>query len=89
MAIDIKGGFNSAPHEVAKEAATNCGVEGHTFNFIKSFLSDQSYKISIGRWRSKERASNVGVPQGQVLSPVLFNMVIKRLKDALEGLQRP
>ncbi|KAG0440860.1 hypothetical protein HPB47_016146, partial [Ixodes persulcatus] len=49
-------------------------------NFIKAFLSGRKYLVKTGKHCSSEEKTNeIGVPQGAVLSPVLFNLAMAPL----------
>ncbi|KAH6937234.1 hypothetical protein HPB50_026039 [Hyalomma asiaticum] len=56
------------------------------YNFIAGFLEGRSYQVEIGQDASAIRINHVGVPQGSVISPTLFNIAMyqlpRRLADA-------
>lgn len=43
-------------------------------NLIENMLSDRKFRVFIGERNSKTRVLNNGLPQGSVLSPLLFNL---------------
>ncbi|KAG0424581.1 hypothetical protein HPB47_028207 [Ixodes persulcatus] len=69
VAVDVHKAFDTIPHEAVIQSAELAGVCGHLLNFVKSFLNDRT----------------TGVPQGVVLSPTLFNLVMARLTPLLEA----
>ena len=44
--------------------------------FISNFLSDRLFQVKIGSTLSDFHVQENGVPQGSILSPVLFNIKI-------------
>lgn len=43
---------------------------------VKKFLTDRSICVRIGGFTSDPRSVNKGVPQGAVISPMLFNLML-------------
>ncbi|KAM7289544.1 hypothetical protein ISCGN_029673 [Ixodes scapularis] len=63
--------------------AIKLGVHGRALNFIKSFLENRTYSIRYGDFTSASARNGVGVPQGSVLSPLLFNIAMANLPKLL------
>ena len=55
------------------------GLEGHLPNFIKNFLKYRKIKVRLGDILSSEYLLDNGVPQGSILSPILFILVINSM----------
>ncbi|KAH6920429.1 hypothetical protein HPB50_028587 [Hyalomma asiaticum] len=53
------------------------------YNFIAGFLEGRSYQVEIGQDASAIRINHVGVAQGSVISPTLFNMAVYQLPRRL------
>ena len=51
--------------------------------FISSFLSDRLFQVKIGSTPSDFHVQENGVPQGSILSPVLFNIKINDIVTAV------
>lgn len=47
-------------------------IGGHTFEFIRNFLSDRKFQVCLGETKSELVEQENGVPQGSVLSVTLF-----------------
>ena len=50
----------------------NLGLRGNLPNFIKSFLNNRNLKVRVGSSFSSPKSQEEGVPQGSVLSVMLF-----------------
>ena len=58
------------------------GIRGVSNDWVKSYLSHHSQYVSINRYDSAFVAINCGVPQGSVLSRLLFLLYINNLDQA-------
>ncbi|XP_060782170.1 uncharacterized protein LOC132889552 isoform X2 [Neoarius graeffei] len=52
------------------------GVNGRLFSWIKNFLEDRTIQVRVGDVMSATVLVENGTPQGSVISPVLFNVMI-------------
>ena len=63
------------------------GIGGNAFRWIKSFLTQRTFQVKIGDAMSVTRLIENGDPQGSVISPLLFlimiNYVTKRCTQRL------
>ncbi|XP_072141274.1 uncharacterized protein [Dermacentor andersoni] len=81
--VDIKGTFDGLPHPVVQQALDLLGINGNLRRFISSFLQERTFRVRVGQSRSSPRPVAVGVPQGLVVSPFLFNLALAWLPAAL------
>ena len=59
------------------------GFQGRLLCFISNFLSDHLFQVKIGSTLSDFHVQENGVPQGSILSPVLFNIKINDIVTAI------
>jgi hypothetical protein len=52
------------------------GIHENCLGWISNFLRDRSIVIRIGSHTSEPRKISNGVPQGAVISPLLFNVML-------------
>ena len=52
------------------------GVDGNIFNWINDFLQDRTFQVRVGSSTSALFCFENGLPQGSVISPVLFLIAI-------------
>ncbi|KAH8029396.1 hypothetical protein HPB51_000181 [Rhipicephalus microplus] len=83
VAVDIRKAFDGVPHSTIMTKARALGIKGKMYNFIAGFLEGRSYQVEIGQDASTVRTNHVGVPQGSVISPTLFNIAMYQLPRRL------
>ena len=61
----------------------NLGLRGHLPLFIREFLKDRSFQVKVGSAISDPQNQEEGVPQGSILSPILFEIKINSIVNTL------
>lgn len=79
--LDVKSAFDSLPHASILDALRDLGVGGRMLSYVEGFLGDRSLRVRVGSVFSGPRPVTAGVPQGSILSPFLFNLVLAKLPD--------
>ena len=55
------------------------------YNYIKSYLANRTLQARVGTSYSSSRSLDMGIPQGSVIAPILFNILIYDLPKVLSN----
>ena len=77
--IDLKAAFDVANREIILDELINLGIEGATLTWISNYLSNRNSFVFYKGACSPTHTFSLGTPQGGVLSPFLFNILMHRL----------
>ena len=59
-------------HKILLEKLNHYGIRGNAHSLIKDYLQNRKQYVQIGDIKSSLLPINCGVPQGSVLSPLMF-----------------
>ena len=79
VSLDISKAFDRVWHKDVLAKLPIFGLHQALINWIGSFLSDRSIGVRVDGFLSTLHSINAGVPQGSVISPVLFILFINDL----------
>ena len=61
------------------------GPRGHLPEFVKNFLNNRSFQVRVGNTLSDPYDQIEGVPQGSIISPLLFEIKINSIVNTLQN----
>jgi len=73
--IDFKAAFDSVIHHKLYELLEKAGVDQETINRVKLLYNHAHFAVN----ESNRKPINIGVLQGSLISPILFNLYINEL----------
>ena len=81
--FDLEKAFDTTwKHGIMKDLH-NLNLRGNLPKFIENFLKNRSFHVKVGSSLSDPHTQEEGVPQGSILSPLLFEIKINSITDNL------
>ena len=84
--VDFKKAFDSIPRDILLKKLINFGVNGKFFNILRHIYTSDKACIKLDNSRSAFFELNLGVRQGCILSPLLFNLFLSDLAKKFEAM---
>ena len=81
--FDIEKAFDTTWKAGILQDLHNMGLRGNLPNFIDNFLQHRQFQIKIGSALSDWHSQEEGVPQGSILSPILFEIKINSIIETV------
>ena len=79
--LDFSKAFDKVDHTILVEKLHLLGVGGKLINWIHSFLTARYQSVIVNGFLSEPAHVKSGVPQGSVLGPLLFLVLISDIND--------
>ena len=82
LSFDFSNAFESVHHDLLFEKVEKLPINPYVVNWIISFLENRIQKVMVDGIDTEYLYINHGVPQGTVLGPVLFSIMVDDIKIA-------
>lgn len=83
MFLDVKGAYDNVAHDAILDALEAVGLGGRVYRWTRNYLHMRSFFVQTDDGPTSQHYTYRGVPQGGVLSPTLFNLVLVRLVERI------
>jgi hypothetical protein len=81
VSLDLSAAFDTLDHAVLLERLrTETGVNGLALDWFNSYISNRTQSVVINETLSKCVSLSIGVPQGSILGPLLYNIYVQPLR---------
>lgn len=81
--FDIKRAFDTVWHKKLLNKIAKLGISGRLYCFIENFLTERKMSVKVGSAISNTYALDMGVPQGSVVAPILFSIMLHDIESEI------
>lgn len=86
VAIDLSKAFDTVSHGKLLEYLNQSSLPPHYKRWLANYMQGRQTYVEFRGAKSKLRKVKQGVPQGGVLSPILFNFYVRNIPEPPEGI---
>ncbi|CAB4008656.1 Hypothetical predicted protein, partial [Paramuricea clavata] len=83
--LDLSKAFDSVSHSILLHKLSCIGASPEAVEYFQDYLTGRSQYVRIGSTKSSARPIIHGVPQGAILSPLLFCIYINDLPGSIQS----
>lgn len=80
FSFDFSKAFDSVPHDIVCPKLRNLEINPYIHNWIVNFLKGRQQRVVVDGISTSYLSINRGIPQGTVIGPILFSIMINDIK---------
>jgi retron-type reverse transcriptase len=80
LSFDFSKAFDSVPHDILFGKVKKLPFNPYIINWMIDFLKDRKQRVTVDAITTEFLKINRGVPQGTVLGPILFSIMVNDIK---------
>lgn len=85
VSLDLAKAYNRAWTPGILEKLARWGITGNLLRYLKGFLTERTFQVTVGNSRSNIQSEETGVPQGSVIAVTLFLVAMSGVFEVLPG----
>ncbi|KAM7311407.1 uncharacterized protein ISCGN_008314 [Ixodes scapularis] len=90
LGLDLESAFDKVVHSAILRQISQRNLGLRTYNYVKDFLTDRrAVPVAKDLQLEEQTLGSAGTPQGSVISPTLFNMVMIGVAEKLQDIEDP
>ena len=84
LLIDLSKAFDNVNHSFLIKDLKEIGCDATTLALFASFLRDRKQRVTENSLKTEWKNVTKGVPQGSCMSPILFNIYVRKLPAKID-----
>jgi hypothetical protein len=85
--LDVARAYDECWREGALIKLRKLGFTGNIYQYIQNFLTDRHFTVQLGNDSSERHEQQNGIPQGSVISPTIFTIMVNDLGEEFTDLR--